>query len=100
MVKSKCLAFGPEKRPAFDKDEKIDQLNAERQRMWELRRGAQAEAGKCSENLNGQKDLKKALKGEGKRSIIYSTKPAPFRFRVNFGSVVCQLNMDPYARER
>ena len=43
-----------EKRPAFE-DEKIDQLNAERQRMWELRRGAQAEAGKGSGKcLKGQ----------------------------------------------
>eukprot|EP00435_Cladocopium_sp_Y103_P045033 s1800_g12.t2 len=31
------------------KDEKIDQLNAERQRMWELRRAAQAEAYKARE---------------------------------------------------
>eukprot|EP00438_Fugacium_kawagutii_P005003 Skav230042 [mRNA] locus=scaffold465:193451:197803:+ [translate_table: standard] len=35
--------------PWFHQDEKIDQLNAERQRMWELRRAAQAEAYKARE---------------------------------------------------
>ena len=85
------------------KDEKIDQLNAERQRMWELRRGAQAEAGNCFRKIwTAKKTLKKAPKNlwKGKKSISYINKPALFRFRVNFGSVVCQLKLDPYARER
>ncbi|CAE7257570.1 unnamed protein product [Symbiodinium sp. KB8] len=36
------------------KDDKIDQLNAERQRMWELRRAAQAEAYKAREQVKNE----------------------------------------------
>ena len=42
------IPWNPLEIPLF-KDEKIDHLNAERQRMWELRKAAQAEAYKARE---------------------------------------------------
>lgn len=43
------------------KDEKIDQLNFERQRMWELRKAAQAEAYKARECIKEEILKQRAL---------------------------------------